>query len=130
MPLYDIKCLSCEQRTNDIFFRLNDTIICPTCGEGARTIIGPVLTIGPMPSKPLKMESIGREFTSNSELRAYKEANPDLAFHSKDDTSWRNHVDMARNKTERKAKLQGFSDRADKKAYLRKERKKKQELSN
>jgi hypothetical protein len=83
-----------------------------------------------MPSKPLKMESIGREFTSNSELRAYKEANPDLAFHSKDDTSWRNHVDMARNKTERKAKLQGFNDRADKKAYLRKERKKKQELSN
>ena len=130
MPLYDIKCLSCEQRTDDIFFKLNDPIICPTCGEGARTIIGPVLTIGPMPSKPLKMESIGREFTSNSELRAYKEANPDLAFHSKDDSSWRNHVDMARNKTERKAKLQGFNDRADKKAYLRKERKKKQELSN
>ena len=130
MPLYDIKCLICEQRTDDIFFKLNDPIICPTCGEGARTIIGPVLTIGPMPSKPLKMESIGREFTSNSELRAYKEANPDLAFHSKDDSSWRNHVDMARNKTERKAKLQGFNDRADKKAYLRKERKKKQELSN
>jgi len=130
MPLYDIKCLSCEQRTNDIFFRLNTPIICPTCGEGARTIIGPVLTIGPMPSKPLKMESIGREFTSNSALRAYKEANPDLAFHSKDDASWRNHVDMARNKTERKAKLQGFNDRADKKAYLRKERKKKQELSH
>ena len=130
MPLYDIKCLSCEQRTDDIFFKLTDPIICPTCGEGARTIIGPVLTIGPMPSKPIKMESIGREFTSNSELRAYKEANPDLAFHSKDDSSWRNHVDMARTKAEKKAKAQGFTDLAAKKDYLKRENKKKQELSN
>jgi len=130
MPLYDIKCLSCEQRTDDIFFRLNKPIICPACGEGARTLISPVPTIGPMPSKPLKMESIGREFTSNSELRAYKEANPDLAFHSQNDTSWRNHVDMARNKAEKKARLQGFNDREDRKSYIRKDKQKKQELSN
>jgi len=130
MPLYDIKCLTCEARTNDIFFRLDAKIICPICDAPARALISPVLAVGPLPSKPIKMESIGREFTSNSELRAYKEANPDLAFHSKNDTSWRNHVDMAKNKAERVAKAQGHKDLAAKKAYIKKETKRKNELSN
>ena len=114
MPLYDFKCDKTCGYFEDMFIPLaeKDAARCPDCGSTITVRIGAVITIGPMPSKPLKVSQIGREFTSNSEYKQYQRENPDCAILSAGSTEWQNHVDMAREKAEKTARRKGYRDLA------------------
>ena len=62
MPLYDFKCDGDCGYFEDMFIPLakKDRAVCPGCGGSITTRIGAVVTIGPMPSKPLRVNQIGR----------------------------------------------------------------------
>lgn len=125
MPIYDLECEPCQRFLIDVFFTLTETPTCSYCNAPARVVISPVRTVGPMPSKPLEMEAIGREFTSAKDYHNYQRANPDLEFLDKNDSKWRKHVDLARDKAEKKASRQGFRDLTAKRTWLKKEKAKK-----
>ena len=112
MPLYDFKCDDECGYFEDMFVLLKDfnKAVCPTCQGSITYRISAVPTVGPMPSKPLKIDQIGREFTSNSEYRAYKRQNPGCAILSADSTEWKQHVDKVRLKAETMARKKGFRD--------------------
>lgn len=113
MPLYDLECEPCQRFLVDVFFTLNETPTCSYCNAPARVIISPVRTVGPMPSKPLRLEQLGREFTSNSELREYKQAHPEAQFLDKNDSDWREHYDDVRNRCEKTASKAGYKSFKD-----------------
>lgn len=121
MPLYDVRCVSGCGYFNDIFVLLKDVdkIICPSCGQPVVRLVRPVATIGPMPSKPLRVDQIGRTFESNSELREYQRQNGDVEILSSTGDKWRKHKDIVRTKAESKAQQQGFRDLDDKRSHLK-----------
>lgn len=125
MPLYQGKCPECESQFED-FLKLkhyeNSGLHCPDCGHAAQTVIQAVMTIGPMPSKPLEMRQIGQSFTSNGQIRRYKERHPDRVFVDKDSSAWRNHYDSVRNLCEDGAKTEGFRDLDHKKRERKREK--------
>lgn len=53
---------------------------CPICDQPVTIIVPPVLTVGPMESKPIDLtKSVGRKFTSNAQWREYQKQNLALA---------------------------------------------------
>jgi putative FmdB family regulatory protein len=114
MPLYDFRCDGDCGYFEDMFIPLaeKDAAVCPDCGGSITTRIGAVVTVGPMPSKPLRVKQVGREFTSNSEYKQYQRANPDCAIISAGSSEWQKHRDSAREKAERMAKKRGYRDLA------------------
>lgn len=122
MPLYDVRCTDGCGYFNDIFAVLAEAnkISCPSCGKPVVRLIRPVATVGPMPSKPLRVDQIGRTFESNEELRDYQRKNGDVEILSSSSNKWQKHKDTARNKAEKRAKQQGFRDLDDKRDHFRK----------
>ena len=112
MPMYDIECPS-HGRINDIFFSLSDEPACPTCDAPSRIVIAPVRTVGPMPSKPLKIKQLGKEFTSNSQWREYKEAHPDVQILDKNDASYQEFYTEVHEKADKVAQKMGYADHKD-----------------
>ena len=113
MPIYDLECEPCQRFLVDVFFPLSETPTCSYCDTPARVIISPVRTVGPMPSKPLQLDQIGRSFTSNSELRDYKQTHPEAIFLNKGDREWDEHYTDVRNRAEKTVKKMGFRDVED-----------------
>ena len=64
MPLYDFRCNSGCGYYNDMFIPLADVdkAVCPDCQGGITIRIGAVMTIGPMPSKPLTKSLVSTLF--------------------------------------------------------------------
>jgi len=122
MPLYDIECERCERFIADVFSPLSQTPICPFCNARARIVIRPVLTIGPMPSKPLKMPQIGREFTSNSQWRDYQKTHPEVKVVDKNDLYYDKFYTRVREKADKTAKKLGYNDHEDRGRQRRKEK--------
>tara|TARA_Y100000361_G_C11125888_1_gene325901 strand:- start:817 stop:1209 length:393 start_codon:yes stop_codon:yes gene_type:complete len=122
MPLYDVRCTNGCGYFNDVFVLLKDSdkISCPSCGKPVVRLIRPVATVGPMPSKPLRVDQIGRTFESNEELRDYQRKNGDVEILSSSSNKWLKHKDIARNKAENRAKKQGFRDLDHKRDHMRK----------
>jgi putative FmdB family regulatory protein len=62
MPLYDFKCNKSCGYFEDMFIPLAEKADarCPDCGGTITVRISPVMTVGPMPSKPLRVDHIGR----------------------------------------------------------------------
>ena len=73
-----------------------------------------------MPSKPLRVDQIGRSFESASDWRDYQQKNGDVEILSATGNKWRAHKDIVRTKAESKAKAQGFRDLEDKRSHFRK----------
>lgn len=113
MPIYDLECEPCQRFLVDVFFPLSETPTCSYCDTPARVIISPIRTVGPMPSKPLQLDQIGRSFTSNSELREYKQTHPEAIFLNKGDREWDEHYTDVRNRAEKTVKRMGFRDVED-----------------
>lgn len=113
MPLYDYYCAACDVH-DETFVALADYdpngLPCPDCGAQAKRGVPAVLTVGPMPSKPLTIKQIGRSFESNGELRRYKAEHPEARFVEPSSREWRTHVDKTREKCEASAKRHGFRD--------------------
>jgi len=126
MPLYDFRCKGECGYYTDMFIPLAevDNAVCPDCQGEISIRIGAVMTVGPMPSKPLKVSHVGRSFESASEYRDYKRNNPDCAILEANSTEWRKHVDVAREKAEKTAKRRGYRDLADQREKRGLERKK------
>ena len=116
MPLYEGECKSGCGRFEDIM-KLREYevegLICPECGSKARTVISAIRTVGPMSSKPLVIDQIGQTFTSKAQMRRYFKAHPDRRIVDPNDTAFKNHRDLAREKADKAAKLHGFNDRED-----------------
>lgn len=110
MPIYDLECEPCQRFLVDVFFTLSETPTCSYCDTPARVIISPIRTVGPMPSKPLQLNQIGRSFTSNSELREYKQTHPEATFLHKEDREWQEHYTEVRDKAENTVKRMGYRD--------------------
>ena len=128
MPLYDVKCTAGCGHFEDVFARLGDIdrMVCSQCGAPVQRLIRPVMTVGPMPSKPLEVKQIGRRFESNSELREYARQNGDVEVLSATSQKWRKHVDTVKEKAERSAKKAGLNDREDRLNYFAREAKARQ----
>ena len=123
MPLYDVRCTQGCGYFNDVFCLLAevDSLVCPECHSPVVRLISPVRTIGPTFSKPLRVDQIGKEFESKSDWDKYQQENPDVEILSATSSKWRDHVDAVKNKIEKKAKREGFTDNEDRKRYLRAE---------
>lgn len=112
MPLYDFRCEAGCGYYADMYIPLKqfNKAVCPKCKGTITTVIGTVPTIGPLPSKPLKVHQVGREFTSNAEFKQYQRDNPGCEILSADSAAWRKHTDMVREKAEATAKRRGYRD--------------------
>tara|TARA_R100000700_G_C3162831_1_gene138522 strand:+ start:1034 stop:1459 length:426 start_codon:yes stop_codon:yes gene_type:complete len=98
-------------------------LFCPVCNEKATTIIRKApAVIGPLPSKQLSIDQIGRSFSSPEEQRAYFNHRKDRVIVGKDDSAWINHRDSVRNQADRTARKQGFRDHEDRKTRLKKDK--------
>ena len=113
-----VKLSSIDTGINSI--TMADKIICPSCGRPVVRLVRPVATIGPMPSKPLRVDQIGRTFESNAELREYQRQNGDVEILSSTSNKWQKHKDIVRTKAERKATKNGFRDLEDKRDHFKK----------
>jgi|TARA_R110000744_G_scaffold43517_2_gene97550 hypothetical protein len=124
MPFYDFRCPEGCGYFDDVFvpLELHGTSTCPECDATLETMIGAVVTIGPMPSKPLVLEQAGRRFESTSEYKQYQRENPGWDFLSPNSKQWHDHKDMARGKAEARAKREGYVDLEDKKVKRGKEK--------
>jgi putative FmdB family regulatory protein len=75
MPLYDATCAACGFG-GEVWVALADYdargVRCPDCGEWARRVIHPVPTVGPMPSKPIRVAG-GPEFTSKGAFEQWRQ---------------------------------------------------------
>ena len=124
MPVYDFKCPDGCGYFHDIYVPLSDhgTTTCPECAAVMTTVISEVALVGPMPSKPLVVDQVGRTFESGAEWRQYQRENPDCEILSSDSTAWRKHRDKVAEKAEARARKGGYRDLADKKERRKKER--------
>lgn len=119
MPIYDMRCPEGDGYYPDIIcsIKMRHQQACPACGEFLVIVPPPISVVGPMPSKPLKIDQIGRSFESNEELRQYKRENPNARFQNKQE--FRKHKDEVRERCERSARRQGFTDLEEKRSHLR-----------
>jgi len=110
MPLYDMRCPEGCGYYSDIICRIRErnTQICKSCGAYLIVVPTPIMTVGPMPSKPLTINQIGRSFNSNEEFRQYQRDNPDAVMQTPEEFG--RHRDKVRNKVEASARRQGFRD--------------------
>lgn len=129
MPFYDYKCEICGEIEEEVFMSItqhDEPHYCEMCGAVMRTIIQPVPTVGPMPSKPLDLSTqTGRVFHSNAELREWqRETGKELV--SADSLSWKRERERIREGAERSAKRAGYDDLE----HRRRERKKEKKIRN
>jgi len=82
-----------------------------------------------MPSKPLKIKQLGKEFTSNSQWRDYQHANPDVKVLDKNDSSYEEFYTGIREKAEKVAKKMGYADHEDRGRKRSAEKKKEARLT-
>lgn len=124
MPLYVAECPEHgEFETILTVSQLEkDGVRCEDCQKASRIILQPVATIGPMPSKPVKIDQIGQSFTSRSEMRRYFDAHPGRCVVENNSQQFINHRDAARGKAEKKAKALGFNDLEDRKVQVKADR--------
>lgn len=123
MPLYDVRCTQGCGYFNDVFSLLADLekLVCPECSYPVVRLISPVRTIGPTFSNPFKVDQIGRTFNSKSDWDSYQRDNPGTQVLSADSKAWRDHVDLVKNKADKKARTMGYHDREDMGRQLKKE---------
>ena len=121
MPMYDLRCLADCGYFYDVYLPLAEygNAKCPSCAGPMRTALRAVATVGPMPSKPLVIDHIGRTFHSRGEWNEYQRQNPDVQILSAESNHWKNHRDKVRNIANDKARKQGYRDLADKKIKLK-----------
>lgn len=124
MPFYDFKCPDGCGYFNDIFVPLAEhgKTTCPECQGLLTTVIGDVATIGPMPSKPLVVNQIGRSFDNGADWRQYQNENPGFEILSADSSAWEKHKTKVREKVEATARRQGFRDLEDRRQQKKKDK--------
>jgi len=123
MPFYDIGCDACKEDFADVFASVFGHPQCPICKRDGKIKIHPVPTIGPMPSKPLRLGGAEKLCYTNEQVREYKRANPNARFVTKDSNEWRNHYDDVRNLCDSKAKKRGYRDLEDQRVKRKAEKK-------
>ena len=129
MPLYTYACDNCELVEDDILLTLaehEEGYECTTCMQPMHTVPFPTATIGPMPSKPMRLGGAGVDVHSVEELRQYKADNPNDRLLSRNDSGLKQHKWEARQKAEVQSQRMGFRDWDHRQASYQKDRKKQQ----
>lgn len=112
MPVYHYRCDDCEHDEEE-YLSVQDHdrgLWCKWCGESMHTVPYATPTVGPMPSKPLKIGGADVSLHSKEELRAYQKANPNEHIMSKHDNRLKEHKWRARERAEKQAVKQGWRD--------------------
>lgn len=113
MPTYDLTCEPCGVVHEDVVCSIDErnSQPCSFCGGLMTTImlIAPSV-VGPMPSKPLRVSGLDREFTSKKEADDYFKANPSTKVVSKNDSSWKDLKVRARERADKMVQKAGFND--------------------
>jgi len=124
MPLYDYICEACgDEHEMLVSVAEYDKQPCPSCGVGPMPRrIAAVMTVGPMPSKPIDLSATaGVRFYSNEERRQFERDNPNVAFYSTKDSVWRKKKDRARENADRAAMRAGYNDIEHQRSVMKKE---------
>jgi hypothetical protein len=96
---------------------------CPICDQAVTIIVPPVLTVGPMESKPIDLtSSVGRKFTSNAQWREYLKKNPNARPVSVTDQNYKDHYNEVRELADQRAIKAGYKGFYDRKEQRRKEK--------
>lgn len=125
MPRYDYRCDNCHAEEERLLTLAEHELMqeCHGCGAAMRTVIAAVRTIGPMPSKPVRLGGADVDVHSNEEMRQYQAANPNARVVDKDDSWMRKHRDESRERAEGLARRQGFRDWAQRNETMKREKK-------
>lgn len=123
MPLFDLYCPACDCVDEDVFLKNYANIKeCPKCSGPREKLVvtARMSVIGPTPTKPLEVAGVGR-FESQSEVRRYEQANPEVRFRTKQDG--KAMAESARARSDKNAQKHGYRDYA----HFRAENSKKQQ---
>ena len=111
MPIYDMRCSECGSEGEFICtVAEKDNQQCPNCDGALKSLIRPVSTIGPMPSKPLKLGGANVSFESMGELKKWERENPNTHVLSTNSKSWKDRLDRSAERADAAAKKCGFND--------------------
>jgi len=122
MPLYDAKCT--EHGKLEVFQLLSDFhkgLECPECGRSMLRVVSPVVQSGPSEDRPLRINQIGKTFTSNAQVRDYLKENPDCEMVSSSSSSWKELKHEARNSADEYYREKGYKDKEDYRSNIRKD---------
>ena len=113
--LYDLRCGECgftdeDFLTGEQYQDVKANKLKCDCGGIVQTVIRPVMTVGPMPSKPLVVGNMEKVISSNSELRAFQKAHPDIRVTTNASGEWKKLYSNSREIADRNAKKWGFDD--------------------
>ena len=122
MPIYSIDCPECGVIEYFLSFEVTGgTHPCPDCGAVSPKLASACVTVGPMPSKPIQSSSAGISIESNSQLRAYKEQNPNANFVDTSSSYWKQKKERLLERRENAIKKEGYKDFQEFKTEKRKE---------
>lgn len=122
MPIYSIDCPECGIIEDFLSFEVTEgTHPCPDCGTTSPKLAAACVTVGPMPSKPIQSSSAGISIESNSQLRAYKEENPNANFVDTSSSYWKQKKERLLERRENAIKKEGYKDFQEFKTEKRKE---------
>ena len=126
VPSYDYYCPDCGYETELVhrISQCDEVHSCDSCGSSMARRPRSGGLVGPMPTKPVRVGGLDREFTRMEDLRTYERENPDVKVMSRGDSWFRNHMDDVRSRREAAAKKLGYND-LDHKKSLDKEAQKK-----
>ncbi len=114
MPLYDARCDT--HGLMEVFQTLaefREGLKCPECGEPMKRIVSPVTQSGPSDDRPLRINQIGKTFTTKGQLKEYLKQNPDCEMVSSKSSAWKNFKHEARENADVYYKKKGYRDKED-----------------
>tara|TARA_R110000824_G_scaffold241029_2_gene429747 strand:- start:352 stop:654 length:303 start_codon:yes stop_codon:yes gene_type:complete len=76
-------------------------------------IVSPVAQAGPSEDRPLRINQIGKTFTTQGQLKEYLKENPECAMVSSSSSQWKDLKHSAREDAEDHYKQQGYKGKED-----------------
>jgi putative FmdB family regulatory protein len=116
MPLYDYECEDCGE-VDEFYYKISEkpaSVPC-SCGGSYTPLLSPVFLGNAV---PIVSQAFDRTFSSVKEMEQFA-AGRNLQVLSADDPNWKVRKDAVREKCERNAKKQGYTDYEEKQKTLR-----------
>ena len=122
MPLYDARCPDHgRQEVFQLLAHFEDGLVCPICEKAMLRIVSPVAQSGPSEDRPLRINQIGKTFTTQGQVKEYLKENPDCEMVSSSSKSWKDFKNSARDSADKQYKQQGYKDKEDYRKNVRKD---------
>lgn len=122
MPLYDARCPDHgRQEIFQVLAHFEDGLFCPLCDKEMLRIVSPVAQSGPSEDRPLRINQIGKSFTTQGQVKEYLKENPDCEMVSAKSKSWKDLKHAAREGADEQYRQQGYKDKDDYRQNIRKD---------